>query len=41
MNDLTSGALFRLASLRSPLVFDFGFLRLPFLGHVLPSAGFT
>jgi len=35
--DLTSGALFRLASLRSPLVFDFSFLRLFLLGHDCPS----
>src|SRR5262245_3301915 len=33
--DLTSGALFRLASLRSSLVFDFSFLRLFLLGHVI------
>src|SRR5215831_14143064 len=35
--DLTSGALFRLASLRIPLAFDFSFLRLFLLGHVIAT----
>ena len=37
MNDLTAGRLFRLASLRSSLAFDFSFLRLFLLGHVIAT----
>ena len=33
--DLTSGALFRVASLRCSLAFDFSFLRLTFFSHVI------
>ena len=39
--DLTSGALFRLASLRNSFAFDFSFLRLFLLGHVIAPLYFS